>query len=151
MPDVEVSLRPVRISDIDDFHAHEQDPEAQARANFQARDRTQFVVHWMTRILGDPAVGARTVLVGGAVAGSVVSWDQGGRREVGYWLGRRFWGRGVGTRALALYLDVETARPLHATADVGNTASIRLLERCGFEQIETVRESDVEYVVLELP
>ncbi|MCM4080233.1 GNAT family N-acetyltransferase [Paractinoplanes hotanensis] len=151
MADAEVRLRPVRITDIDTFHDHEQEPEAQRRANFEARERPEFVTHWITRILGDPAVGARTVLVGDAVAGNVVSWNQNGRREVGYWLGRAFWGRGVGTRALTQYLDIETARPLHATADVGNTASIRLLERCGFARIDTVREGAAEFAVLELP
>ena len=151
MADVEVRLRPVRICDIDTFHDHEQDPEAQRRANFTARARPEFVTHWITRILGDPAVSARTVLVGTAIAGSVVSWNQDGRREVGYWLGRAFWGHGVGTRALTQYLDIELARPLHATADVGNTASIRLLERCGFHRIDTVREGDLEFVVLKLP
>nr|WP_221377321.1 GNAT family N-acetyltransferase [Actinoplanes polyasparticus] len=151
MADAEVRLRPVRIGDIGTFYDHEQEPEAQRRANFTARERPEFVTHWITRILGDPAVGARTVLAGDAVAGNVVSWNQNGRREVGYWLGRAFWGRGVGTRALTQYLDIETARPLHATADVGNTASIRLLERCGFGRIDTVREGDVEFVVLELP
>jgi RimJ/RimL family protein N-acetyltransferase len=150
MPDADVSLRPVRISDVDQFFEHEQDQEAQRRANFRARTRPEFRTHWMTRILGDPEVGARTVLAGDEVAGNVVSWWQDGRREVGYWLGRAFWGRGVGTRALTLYLGVETFRPLCATADIGNTASIRLLERCGFTRVETVRQPDVEFVVLEL-
>ncbi|MCY1140967.1 GNAT family N-acetyltransferase [Actinoplanes sp. Pm04-4] len=150
MSDVEVRLRPVRITDIDDFFRHEQEPEAQRRANFPARDRPEFVTHWITRILADPQVGARTVLADGAVAGNVVSWWQDGRREVGYWLGERFWGRGVGTRALTLYLEVEKHRPLHATADVSNKASIRVLERCGFVRTDTVREPNVQFAVLEL-
>jgi RimJ/RimL family protein N-acetyltransferase len=146
-----VRLRPVSTDDLPVFFAQQAEPEALRRANFEGRSREAFVEHWTTRILGDPAVGARTVLVGDEVAGNVVSWWQDGRREVGYWLGQAFWGRGAGTRALTLYLDVETTRPLHATADVGNTASIRLLERCGFAHVETVRAGDVTYDVLVLP
>src|SRR4029453_12836035 len=36
-------------------------------------------------------------------------------------------------RALALFLDMEKARPLYADPFVGNTGSVRLLERFGFK------------------
>ncbi|WP_250029421.1 GNAT family N-acetyltransferase [Paractinoplanes maris] len=146
----DVHLRSVQPADVDVFFLQQQELEAQRRANFRARDRPAFTEHWTQRILGDPDVSARTVLAGGEIAGNVVSWWQGEHREVGYWLGQAFWGRGVGTRAVTLYLDVEPVRPLTATADVGNTASIRLLERCGFTAVETVRQADVAFVVLEL-
>ncbi len=146
----EVRLRPVTAEDVEVFFAQEQEPEAQRRANFPAREHEAFVRHWTDRILGDPAVTARTVLVDGVVAGSLVAWWQDGVREAGYWLGQAFWGRGVGTRALTLFLDVETTRPLRATADIGNLASVALLRRCGFAEIRTVREGPAEYVVLVL-
>ncbi|WP_308250938.1 GNAT family N-acetyltransferase [Nonomuraea rhizosphaerae] len=52
----------------------------------------------------------------------------GDRRFLGYWLGRAFWGRGVGTRALGLFLELEKTRPLYADPFEGNTASVRLLD-----------------------
>src|SRR4051812_23432521 len=39
------------------------------------------------------------VTVDGRPAGNIVAWWQDGQRYVGYWFGREFWGRGVGTRA----------------------------------------------------
>ena len=66
-----------------------------------------------------------------------MAWWQEGRRFVGYWLARPFWGRGIGTAALRLFLTEEQVRPLYADTDVGNTASARLLERCGFRRVET--------------
>jgi len=41
-----------------------------------------------TKILADEGVIKRTVLLGGRVAGTIVSFEKCGQREVGYWLGR---------------------------------------------------------------
>jgi RimJ/RimL family protein N-acetyltransferase len=73
------------------------------------------------------------VLFGGQVAGNVVSFEQDGQREVGYWIGRRFWGMGVATAALSAFLDLVETRPLYACVAKHNVASIRVLEKCGFE------------------
>jgi RimJ/RimL family protein N-acetyltransferase len=66
------------------------------------------------------------------VAGNVVCFENAGRREVGYWVGREFWGRGVATAALAQFLSQLPARPLYAHAARHNGPSIRVLEKCGF-------------------
>ncbi|MBP8242640.1 MAG: GNAT family N-acetyltransferase, partial [Thermoflexales bacterium] len=55
-----------------------------------------------------------------------------GQREVGYWLGREFWGKGIATRALEAFLAIDTTRPLHAFVVHHNLGSIRVLEKCGF-------------------
>ena len=68
----------------------------------------------------------------GQVAGNVVSWDQDGKRLVGYWIGKEFWGKGLATRALSELLDELTMRPLHAYVAKTNIGSIRVLEKCGF-------------------
>lgn len=55
-----------------------------------------------------------------------------GQREIGYWIGKEYWGRGIATEALAAFLLLETRRPLLAYAARDNVASIRVLEKCGF-------------------
>ena len=55
-----------------------------------------------------------------------------GDREVTYWIGREDWGRGIATRALQEFLQLEAARPLYARAASDNAASIRVLTKCGF-------------------
>jgi ribosomal-protein-alanine N-acetyltransferase len=72
--------------------------------------------------------------------------------EVGYWLGREFWGRGIGTRALSLFLapGEEETRPLYAEAAVHNVASVRALKRHGFDELEVVEDGPDEFVVLKL-
>ncbi|MEU6671934.1 GNAT family protein [Streptomyces sp. NPDC046727] len=146
----DVRLRDVTDHDLDALFAYEHDPEAVRRSRFTPRPRDAFFRHWRERVLADPDCLVRTVTVGGEVAGSVVSWTEGERRFVGYWLGRPYWGRGVGTRALGLFLELEPVRPLYADPFGGNTASVRLLERHGFERSGTVRHGEDEHLLLVL-
>ncbi|MFF0866538.1 GNAT family N-acetyltransferase [Nonomuraea sp. NPDC003560] len=146
----DVRLRPVLQADLEVFLEHEHDEEAVRRSRFAPRERVAFMTHWTTRVLGDPTVLVRTVTVGGEVAGNVVSWWEGQRRFVGYWLGRPFWGRGVGTAALGLFLAEEKTRPLYADPFAGNTGSVRLLERHGFRRAGTVRHGEDEQLLLVL-
>ncbi|MDF5759215.1 GNAT family protein [Spongiactinospora sp. TRM90649] len=90
----------------------------------------------------------RTVVAGGETAGNVISWWEGSERRLGYWLGRAHWGRGVGTRAVSLFLEEEKTRPLYADPVAGNTASIRLLERLGFRRSGTVTHGEDEHIML---
>jgi RimJ/RimL family protein N-acetyltransferase len=146
----EVRLREVEAADLEVFFEHQRDEEAARTANFPSRDRERFMAHWTTRVLGDPDAFARTVTVDGEPAGNVVAWWQEGRRFVGYWFGREWWGRGIGTRALGLFLERERHRPLYADPHAGNTASIRLLERCGFRAAGTVWYDGQEHRMLVL-
>jgi RimJ/RimL family protein N-acetyltransferase len=76
------------------------------------------------------------------VAGNVLCWEQEGHREVGYWIGRAFWGKGIATRALGAFLREVTIRPLYAHAAAHNVGSIRVLEKCGFRVTDEPLESD---------
>lgn len=143
-----VTLRETVPDDVETFFAHQAEPEAVKRANFPAREREAFFTHWERKIFAVPENHAWTVLVDGRIAGNVLSWPQEGKRMVAYWLGEEFWGRGVGTAAVRLFLETETERPLHADAYAGNTASIRLLERVGFRRIES-GEEEVALLILE--
>ena len=124
-------LRPVIEADLPLFFEQQRDPDANAMAAFPARGREAFMAHW-TRIMTDATVAMRTVLCAGEVAGNVVSFEQDGLRQVGYWIGRRYWGKGVATRALGDFLAQVLTRPLYAHVARQNVASIRVLEKCGF-------------------
>lgn len=66
--------------------------------------------------------------------------------ELGYWLGRRFWGRGIMSAIIARFApDAMAAFRLHrlyATVYANNPASMRVLEKAGFER-EGVQKSAV--------
>jgi RimJ/RimL family protein N-acetyltransferase len=127
----EVALRDVTEPDIQVFFENQSDPEGAEMAAVESRDRDAHAAHWV-KILGDDTLVARTILFDGEVAGNVVSWEHAGRRLVGYWIGRSFWGRGIATRALARFLDELGHRPLFALVAKHNVGSIRVLEKCGF-------------------
>jgi RimJ/RimL family protein N-acetyltransferase len=129
----DVHLRAVVDHDLAIFYEHQLDPEANRMANFLARDRDAFMGHW-AKILGDETVVVRTIEVEGRVPGNIVSWEHDRERDVGYWIGREHWGKGVATAALSAFLDELDTRPLHAHVATHNIGSIRVLEKCGFQR-----------------
>ena len=126
-----VRLRNVIESDLPNFFEHQLDPEATRLAAFPTRERDEFMAHW-AKILCDAAVVTQTILFNGQVAGNIVSWEQPGKRLIGYWLGKDFWGKGIATQALVLFLRIVKTRPLYAYVAKQNVGSIRVLEKCGF-------------------
>ena len=93
-----------------------------------------------------------TVEVLRQVAGNVVCFGGPTGREVGYWIGRPYWDRGVATRALAQFLPLVATRPLYAHVARHNVGSRRVLEKCGFTLAdEGVASDGVEQLVLVLP
>lgn len=68
--------------------------------------------------------------------------------EIGYWLGEPFWGRGIASRAVAAMVDwgFENFNLLriHACVFSENPASMRVLEKAGFEREATMRRAVVK-------
>ncbi|KDO32591.1 hypothetical protein SPRG_03065 [Saprolegnia parasitica CBS 223.65] len=86
--------------------------------------------------------GAREAI--GGIGMNVKSDVQAHSGEVGYWLGKSFWGCGLMTHVVATFLDgfVEPYRGTHAPVPLSrlfavvyapNTGSVRVLEKNGFE------------------
>ena len=64
-----------------------------------------------------------------------------GRFEIGYWLGRPFWGDGLATEAARAFTEEARALgPLEACHFVDNPASGRVLEKVGFAYTGEVEE-----------
>jgi RimJ/RimL family protein N-acetyltransferase len=146
-----VALREVTDEDLEILYLQQLDDEARRMAAFPLRELEAFLAHW-NRIRADSGVVKRVIAVGGAVAGYVVSFEMSGERQIGYWVGREYWGQGIATRALGLFLAVEPARPLHAHVAKHNVGSRRVLEKCGFTiEREVVGGDGVEEQVLVLP
>jgi len=127
----DVLLRDVTTADLPTFFEHQLDPEATRMAAFPPRERDAFMAHW-TKILADETIIKQTILYNGLMAGNIVSFEQSGKTEVGYWLGREYWGKGIATRALSIFLGQVRVRPLYAYVARHNLASVRVLEKCGF-------------------
>jgi RimJ/RimL family protein N-acetyltransferase len=152
------ALREVRDEDLAVLFEQWADPVAARMAAFTApdhMDREAFERRW-SRLRVDETVIARVIVVGGEVAGSIGSWGGPDEREVTYWIGRSYWGKGIATGALDAFLAVERSRPLHARVAYDNVASRRVLEKCGFRVIATergfaeARSAEIEEFVLRL-
>ena len=127
----EIILRNVIESDLPILYEQQLDPEATVMAAFPSRDHDAFMAHWK-KIMGYENNLIKTILCDGQVAGYILSWEMEGEREVGYWLGKEFWGKGIATQALAEYVSIVKTRPLMAHVARHNIGSRRVLEKCGF-------------------
>lgn len=128
----DVRLRDVIQDDLPIFFEQQRDPEANAMAAFPARDQEAFYAHWQ-KIMRDDTVLLKTILFDGQIAGNMVSFEMLGEREVGYWVGKEFWGKGIATQALSQFLEIDQVRPLYAHVAKHNIGSLRVLDKCGFK------------------
>jgi RimJ/RimL family protein N-acetyltransferase len=152
-------LHDVVDADLPHFFEHQTDPKANYMAAFTARDptdRTAFHSHW-ERIRANTTGQIKTIVVGNQVVGYVLSYEEEGRLEVSYWIGKEYWGQGFATRALAIFLTEHIrTRPLYARAAKDNIGSLRVLEKCGFTILgedsgfANARGTEIEEWILEL-
>ncbi|MBL8746502.1 MAG: GNAT family N-acetyltransferase [Phycisphaerae bacterium] len=124
-------LRPTSPADLPALFEFQTDPESNQMAGTKPRSREAFFAAW-EKNFADPGVNSRVIELEGVVVGSIARFQAEGRDCVGYWIARTHWGKGIASRALAMFLAEETRRPLHATAARTNTTSHRILEKCGF-------------------
>lgn len=154
-----LSLREVQVEDLSLLFEYESDPDATYMAGFTVKDpgdREAYMARW-DKILSNGSITVRSILSDEQVVGSVLSYEQAGRVEVSYWIGKQFWGKGIATWALTEFLQsVMTTRPIHARAAKDNIGSCRILEKCGFEIIgeakgfANARGQEIEEFVFEL-
>ena len=150
-----ITLRNVIQDDLPIFFEHQRDPVAAKMAAFPSRDREAFMAHW-AKIMANANVMNRTILFDGQVAGNIASFEMEGEREIGYWLGREFWGKGIASESLKQFLGQEMRRPLFAHVVKHNIASQRVLKKSGFEVIREDKwrpdpnEDEVEELILTL-
>ncbi len=96
--------------------------------------------HWVLRDRSGDLAGAT-----GRALGAIGTRPTGvpGRGDVGYWLGRPYWSRGLVTEALTALVelgrtDLDYAK-MEATVFATNPGGIRLVEKVGFEREGLIR------------
>ncbi|QKG52531.1 GNAT family N-acetyltransferase [Hymenobacter sp. BRD67] len=155
----QVKLRQTNIADLEFFFLFQLDEEANYLAAFTPKDHTnkEAYVQKFARFLLDPTINMQTILVDEAIAGSMAKFEQEGAAEMTYWLDRRFWGQGIATAALNLFLLTEAARPVFGRVAFDNVGSQRVLEKCGFVRIGTdkgfanARQAEIAEFIYKLP
>ncbi len=152
-----LELRAFVPSDLEALHAVNGDPEVtrymKAYPTIEDTRRT-LDVHVREARAGNPAFWAVIErasgdLIGDAGVGLVDG--VGPEFELGYALGRRWWGRGYATEAALAVRDHalgELALPeVLALVLPGNAASIHVLEKIGMERVGTRRSNDAEHLL----
>ncbi len=95
---------------------------------------------WLRQQADSETLGQFAIEVEGELAGGIGflagTGERAGTASLGYWLGKRFWGRGIATEATRAATDwaFETLRVRRVWANVmgPNLASARVLEKAGF-------------------
>jgi RimJ/RimL family protein N-acetyltransferase len=129
-----VSLRPTTDADFDALFDLESEVEGADMIAFLPRepgDRDAFSAHW-ARITADTSVITRVIEADGSFAGYAVSFVIEGERQVGYWIARELWGRGIASAALAALVAEIPERPLWGSTAADNVGSQRVLLHAGF-------------------
>lgn len=127
-------LRPVTLRDAPAFWRIANDA---AQTRMTSSWRAPFTVEEVRRRFRDAAEtdDLFAIVADGALAGTIGSYGD----EVGYWIGRGFEGQGIATEALRLFCDfafrIRRRVKLEAIVFADNPASIKILERCGFQLV----------------
>lgn len=136
-----IQLRNTTLSDLDTFFLFQLDPEANHMAAFTSKnpsDKKAYLEKY-SRLLQEPSVHSQTICSENNIVGSIAKFEIEGQPEITYWINRAYWGKGIATEALRLFLEMEPARPLQARVAFDNTGSQKVLEKCGF--VKTGRDS----------
>ena len=150
-PDIDVALRGDgfvlrrwRRGDLDDLVAHANDPEVSRATSDRfpypyTRDDGIAFLDGRVVDFSDPvfAIEIDGVACGG-IGARPGALERARSAEIGYWLTRRHWGRGVMTRAVGAFapwvMDTLGLYRLFATVLETNPASARVLAKCGFDE-----------------
>jgi len=149
-----VKLRKLSLSDINSIYKNINDEEIvkwtiripypykrsdarkfikQAHDNFRKKAAYNFAI---TEKAGSD-------VIGGIGLGNL-DWEDK-KAELGYWLGRHYWGRGFTTEAVGLFTNYAfnnlKLHRIYACTFDKNIASQRVLEKCGFKLEGTHREA----------
>ena len=127
-------LREVHESDIAILFKHQLDPVASWQVAFtheDPSDENAFNEH-MSKVLSDETVVMKTIIINSEVAGYLTKYEIEGEPQVGFVLGREFWGKGLATESLREFLSTIDTRPIYARTAFDNVGSIRVLQKMGF-------------------
>ena len=133
-----IQLRDVIDRDLSLFFTYQQDAEAEYMAAFTVKDPTNlqaFNDKW-AKMRIDTDIIYKTILWQNLVVGHIGKFIYKNKPEITYWIERKYWGKGIATKALELFLKMIDIRPLYACIAMDNLGSLRVLQKCGFELVD---------------
>jgi RimJ/RimL family protein N-acetyltransferase len=155
---IDVELRKTATNDLETLFKFQLDKEANYLAAFTSEnpgDKRAYIDKW-TKLLLDEKINVKTILLNSEIVGSVAKYEMNGNAEITYWIGKKYWGKGIASNALKKFLKTEKARPIYGRVAFDNIGSIKVLENCGFSKIGTesgfanARKEEIEEFIFEL-
>ena len=134
-------LRELRADDLDAVHAYGSDPEVVQYVPWGPNTKQvslDFIESQLEKAKADPRIEYVFAVVPRGedrLVGTVGIYLDGHQAMLGYAYDRRAWGRGFATEAaitmVEMAFDVLGVRRVWAACDPANTASARVLQKCG--------------------
>ncbi len=136
-----ITLRPTVLSDLEILFEFQTDEEAGYLAAFMPKnpnDKEAYISKY-TKLLADPSINNQTILLNQRIVGSIAKFVMHGDTEITYWIDKPYWGQGIARKALAIFLEIVTMRPIYGRVAFDNVGSQKVLEKSGFLKIGTDR------------
>ncbi len=143
---MDITIRPVALSDAASIAQLADNPDiARMTASLPSPYTLQNAKEWLEGLQKHPddhvfAICSKTLM---GVVGLTYDTNSG-RVELGYWLGKPYWGKGAATAAVRLALNYAfkklNARRVYAYCFAANSASRRVLEKCGLQYEGCLRQ-----------
>lgn len=151
----QISLRPLDLSDIDDFMVWATDEKVTTFCSWEPYtskdDGINYIKNTASKFLWCRAISLNNRAIGSISISSCPGRDNCGANsaELGYVLGSKYWGKGIATQVVKqvaeiAFVDLPHLERLEALVDVENVGSQRVLEKAGFQREGVLRK----YLVL---
>ncbi len=138
-----IYLKDVSEQDLSLLFEFQNDPIANNMADVPAREQAAFYRHWQQNIFANDQAIAIGIWHDNVLVGHLVSWindelateNEPEVRLIGYWIGRKYWGQGIATQALKLFLQQYITSPVYAYIDTQNQGSLKVAQANGFVDV----------------
>lgn len=140
-----ITLRPWRENDAEALFKYASDPEVGPRAGWPVHKSVEESLEVIRNIFTNDHTWAIELNETGEAIGCIGYYPSSESNigigeddaEIGYWVGKPFWNKGICTEALRLMIDycfkVKGFHTLWCDYFIDNPASGRVMEKCGFQ------------------
>ncbi|KAF8392397.1 hypothetical protein HHK36_022739 [Tetracentron sinense] len=144
----DISLRPLDLSDVDDFMVWATDDRVSRFCRWNTYTSKEDAVNYIKNtVIPHPWFKAICIKNRPIGAISVIpnSGEDSCRGEIGYLVASKYWGQGIATKAVkmvasTIFSEWPNLERLEALVDVENPGSQRVLEKAGFQKEGVLRK-----------
>ncbi len=137
-----ICLRPITEADLQTLAQFLCDEDAifMAGAGSGSTDVSTHIQHFK-KLMEDESISMAVIISGASVVGYIAAFMRGDEREITYWIGREYWGQGIASKAVKLFLpslqEKYVGEQIFARVVKGNKASEHVLLKAGFKATQT--------------